>query len=183
MKDKYSKKEMKNIIEHANKLKKEEEESYTIEQIEQIAKNMNIPKRTVKEALKIYDKNTTSMKKSGGNPTKRRIKRILFYLFYLFFWAALITVLLIVPDTYENRWASWVWVIPSMGFIGLIIGAFIEELEGAIIGTVSGGLSGLFIVYLGGIFWGKISIGLVLAFLAFLVFVFRFKEKIDAVIK
>ncbi|MFW5799743.1 MAG: hypothetical protein ACOCV8_02915 [Spirochaetota bacterium] len=183
MKENYSKDEMKKIIEEANKLQKKKEETYNIEDITKIAKSMNIPKDTVKEALRIYNKNTRHIKKSGGDPSKRKLKKNIIYVTYFVFWVAFIFLLLIAPSNEENKWSSWVWLIPSMAFVGLIMGAFINELEGAIIGMVTGGLSGLLVLYLNDWIWGKLIIGVVLGFVAFIVFLFRFKAQIDAVIK
>jgi hypothetical protein len=182
-KEKYSKEEMKSIIDKAEKLKQKQDETYTQEDIEKIAKNMNIPIEMVRDAIKLYDRNTSGAIKKAGNPKTRNLKRYLIYSFYTIFWAIFITVLVIVPSTYENRWSSWVWMIPSIAFVGLIMGAFINELEGAIIGMFAGALSGLLIIYLVDWLWGQIVIGTILGFTAFIVFLFRFKGQIDAVIK
>jgi hypothetical protein len=182
-KEKYSKEEMKEIIDKAEKLRQRQEETYSQEDIEKIARNMNIPKRIIKEALKVYNKSNVKSKKKINTPRLRRFKKALIYIFYTVFWITFIGILLIVPSLEEDRWLSWVWLIPSMAFVGLIMGAFINELEGAIIGMVAGGLSGLLVIYLSGWLWGKIVIGMILGFVAFIVFLFRFKGQIDAVIK
>jgi hypothetical protein len=71
------------------------------------------------------------------------------------------SILVIVPKLQENHVNSWMWLIPSLALVGLIIGAFINELEGSIIGFVSGGLSGLLVLYLIQWTWGQILIGIV----------------------
>lgn len=184
----YTKEEMKKIIDKAKKIEKYEDETYTQDDIEKIARNMNIPKRTLKKAFKLYNKNTSDKKKFSSNPKKRKIKLNIIYFLYTFFWLSFITVLILVPLLEEtmsdkSRWGSAIWLIPSMAFVGLIMGAFINELEGAIIGVVAGGLMGLFILWLGQWLWGNILIGVIMGFIAFIVFLFRFKGQIDAVIK
>jgi len=178
MKNSYSKEELTKIIDEASKIKKEQEESYTYDEIEKIANNMNIPKSVVREAIKIYSKN-----KISNSSKVRRIKKSIIYIIYMSFWAAFISILVIVPKLQENHWNSWMWLIPSLALVGLIMGAFINELEGSIIGFVSGGLSGLLVLYLIQWTWGQILIGIVLGFVAFIVFLFRIKPQIDSVIK
>lgn len=176
----YSKQEMKEIINKANELKKQEEESYSYEDIQKIAKNMNIPIKAVKEAISIYENNSPkNIKKKAGNPVKRKIKKRLIYILYTIFWLGFIFLMVIASDI-EN---SWIWAMPSIAVVGLVMGAFINELEGAISGGVAGLLVGLLILWIGKIIWGKIAIVLILGFISFIVFMFRFKAQIDSVIK
>jgi hypothetical protein len=182
-KNNYTKEEMKEIIDKAEKLRKNQEETYSQEDIEKIARNLNIPKRIIKEALKIYEKSSTKSIKKSSSPKMRRFKKTLIYIIYTGFWTVFISILIIIPGLEENPWSTWVWLIPSIGLVGLIMGAFINELEGAIIGMVAGGLAGLLVIYLSGYLWGKIVIGMVLGFVAFIVFLFRFKGQIDSIIK